>query len=145
MDGASAVGRAPRRATPGGADPSSLGAGPAFGTNGRTTRVAKLVNSSCGTLSCSQDDFHDPPFSGGFLCVQAALLRTPVTLTGGTVGGNDCTGVMTRDFNAWIASGADPALARGVEVWAQFYSRDPGFAPPNNVNITEALDFVIHN
>jgi hypothetical protein len=52
---------------------------------------------------------------------------------------------MTRDFNAWIASGADPALISGVEVWAQFYSRDPGFAPPNNVNLTEALDFVIHN
>lgn len=113
--------------------------------SGFVLSVTNLLNNKYGTMFYSLGGANNLPFSGGFLCVQAPLLRTPVTLTGGTPGGNDCTGVMTRDFNAWIASGADPALIGGVEVWAQFYSRDPGFAPPNNVNLTEALDFVIHN
>jgi Tol biopolymer transport system component len=105
--------------------------------------VNQLLNNKSGTLFYSLGGPSNLPFSGGFLCVQAPLRRTPVSLTGGSAGGNDCTGQMTRDFNAWIAGGVDPQLVAGQEVWAQFYSRDPGFAPPNNVNLTEAIDFLI--
>lgn len=105
--------------------------------------VNQLLNNKSGTLFYSLGGPNNLPFSGGFLCVQAPLRRTPVSLTGGTAGGNDCTGQLTRDFNAWIAGGVDPQLVAGQEVWAQFYSRDPGFAPPNNVNLTAAIDFLI--
>ena len=43
----------------------------------------------------------------------------------------------------YLANGSDPMLTAGTEVWAQYYSRDPGFVPPNNVNFTPAIDFVI--
>jgi hypothetical protein len=50
---------------------------------------------------------------------------------------------MSFDFNLWTASGVDSALQPGVRVDAQFYSRDAGFAPPNNVGLTGAIEFTI--
>ena len=41
------------------------------------------------------------------------------------LGSLDCTGTSELDFNAWIASGADPALAAGAPVYAQSWVRDP--------------------
>ena len=54
----------------------------------------------------------------------------------------DCTGVLSFDFNTWIASGVDPALTQGTEVHAQFWSRDPGLPPPSVV-LSNALNFQI--
>ena len=67
------------------------------------------------------------PFGGGKLCVASPLNRTPIQLSNGSPGGVDCSGAYSIDFNAWIASGADPALQPGVTVDGQFWSRDPGF------------------
>ncbi len=131
---------------------NSLGCTPTFGYSGTPSvslasgfllTVGNVLNNKSGTLFYSLLGPNNVPFSGGFLCVQAPLRRTPVQLTGGSAGGNDCTGQMVRDFNAWITGGLDPQLVAGQEVWAQFYSRDPGFAPPNNVNLTAAIDFLI--
>ncbi len=85
------------------------------------------------------------PFQGGWLCVWPPLRRTPVQGSGGLLPppSRDCTGVFSFDFNAWIASGADPALVAGQEVWAQYWSRDPGFPPPEGSNLTDALAFAI--
>jgi Tol biopolymer transport system component len=80
-------------------------------------------------------------FQGGWLCVQAPLVRTPPQLSAGSSG--TCSGAYTFDFNAWIASGADPALVAGQDVWAQYWSRDPGFAPPDSTGLTDALAFSI--
>jgi hypothetical protein len=78
------------------------------------------------------------PFSGGFLCVAPPLRRTGLLNSGGTTG---CTGRFTLDFNAWTASGADPALVAGVKVNAQFWSRDP--AAPSTTNVTNGLEFFL--
>ncbi len=85
------------------------------------------------------------PFQGGWLCVRPPLRRTPVQSSGGLLPppSRDCTGVFSIDFNAWIASGADPTLVTGREVWAQYWSRDPGFPPPEGSNLTDALAFAI--
>ena len=85
------------------------------------------------------------PFQGGWLCVRPPLRRTPVQSSGGLLPppSRDCTGVFSIDFNAWIASGADPALVAGQEVWAQYWSRDPGFPPPEGSNLTDALAFAV--
>jgi hypothetical protein len=40
-------------------------------------------------------------------------------------GGGQCSGVLSIDFNGWIASGIDPALVAGQHVAAQFWYRDP--------------------
>ena len=57
--------------------------------------------------------------------------------------GVDCTGHLETDFNAWIASGNDPGLLPGVTIYAQYWSTDPGFAPPNDYNLTDGIDFTI--
>jgi hypothetical protein len=82
------------------------------------------------------------PFQGGWLCVKPPLQRTPVQLSGGSLP-SDCSGTYAFDFNAWIATGTDPALVAGQDVWSQYWSRDPGFAPPSSTGLTDALFFTI--
>ena len=52
-------------------------------------------------------------------------------------------GFAGMDFNAWIASGVDPRLVAGQRVFVQLWYRDPGFAPPDDVGLTAALEFQI--
>lgn len=110
---------------------------------GFTLTAGNLFNNKFGTLFYSFVGPNNTPFNGGYLCVQAPLRRMLTSLTGGSTTGSDCSGVLARDFNVWLAAGSDPLLAAGMEIWAQYYSRDPGFSPPNNVNLTGGLDFVI--
>jgi hypothetical protein len=67
-------------------------------------------------------------------------VRTSIQNSGGSPA---CGGAFSFDFNAYIASGADPALVSGQQVWSQYWSRDPGFAPPDNTNLTDAVEFTI--
>jgi hypothetical protein len=80
---------------------------------------------------------------GGTLCVAPPVRRTPGQNSGGSTTGTDCTGTFSFDFNAWIASVLNPTLLPGATVWAQYWSRDPGFAPPNNAGLTDAQTFLI--
>ncbi len=80
------------------------------------------------------------PFEGGTLCVHAPLVRLPVQNSGGS---GPCGGSFALDFDVRIASGLDAALVAGQRVCGQWWSRDNGFAPPNNSNLTNAIDFVI--
>jgi hypothetical protein len=82
------------------------------------------------------------PWLGGTLCIASPFRRVGMSGTGGTLG-QGCSGAIQMDFNAWIASGADPALAPGQRVFAQAWFRDPGFAPPENIGLTDGLSFVI--
>ncbi|MCC7013551.1 MAG: thrombospondin type 3 repeat-containing protein [Planctomycetes bacterium] len=63
------------------------------------------------------------PFQGGYLCVKPPFRRTYVQLsTGSNVG---CAGTYSFDFNVWMASGIDPLLVPGVNVFARWWMRDP--------------------
>lgn len=77
-------------------------------------------------------------FSSGLLCVKSPLRRTGVQNSGGA---GACTGSFTLDFNARIASGVDPALAAGVKVNCQYWSRDPAAA--STTHITNGYEFYI--
>ncbi len=81
------------------------------------------------------------PYQGGFLCVDSPVRRTALLDSGGTVIGDDCSGVYVYDFNARIQSGADPLLEPGVEVFAQFWSRDSGAS--FTTNRSDALRFPV--
>jgi hypothetical protein len=84
------------------------------------------------------------PFYGGTQCVNTPIVRTPIQASGGSSGFiQDCTGSYRFDLNAWVATGRDPGLAVGVQVWGQFWGRDPGFAPPYNITLTNAITFVV--
>jgi hypothetical protein len=79
------------------------------------------------------------PFGGGTLCIAPPVKRAGGVMAGG---GAPCTGTFSFDFNMHIA--ATPALqVPGESVWAQYWSRDPGFPAPNNIGLTDGLNFTI--
>ncbi|MCK6448583.1 MAG: hypothetical protein L6Q99_19500 [Planctomycetes bacterium] len=83
------------------------------------------------------------PFLGGTLCVKPPLVRTAVSNTGSnnTFPPSTCQGATTYDFTH-----ADMALhgvTSGETLYAQFWYRDPGYSPPNNVALTNALTFFV--
>ncbi|MBL8863797.1 MAG: PD40 domain-containing protein [Planctomycetes bacterium] len=81
------------------------------------------------------------PFQAGRRCVAPPIRRTALVAAGGTVG--SCSGVLTFDFNALVASGLDARLVVGAVVHAQFWYRDP--ADPNGFGsgLSDAAVFAI--
>jgi glucose/arabinose dehydrogenase len=81
------------------------------------------------------------PFGGGTLCVQAPIHRMDKLTAGGSPQNLDCTGVYSQPVSdAYMAS---QNLAAGTTAHFQIWSRDQGFAPPNNVGLTDALRVLI--
>jgi hypothetical protein len=75
------------------------------------------------------------PFGGGRLCLAPPVRRANSVFSGGV---GACGGHFDVDFNVFIA--ATPALqVPGQGLWLQYWSRDPGFPAPDNVNLTDAL------
>jgi hypothetical protein len=131
---------------------NSLGCTPAISVTGSASASAgsgfaiaatQVMNQKLGILLYGRSGRAATPFHGGFLCAAPPRHRTPPVISGGSASGSDCSGSFSFDFNAWIATGADPTLAPGTQVNAQYWSRDPGFAPPNNVSLTDAVEFGI--
>lgn len=122
---------------------ASTGTPSASGVGAFTITAQDLLNNRAGLLYYGFGEAA-LPFGGGWLCVQPPIARTPVTLSGGNPPPLDCSGGFQFDMNAWIASGVDPALAAGnIDVFAQFWSRDPG--SPSTTNLTDALRFYVGN
>ncbi len=82
------------------------------------------------------------PFGGGTLCVAAPYRFEGVA--SGTYGG---TGRPCNQgqfvFKPSHAFFATHSLTPGTTIFAQFLSRDNGFAPPNNIGLTDAIAFTI--
>jgi hypothetical protein len=114
---------------------SSSGCVPQIGSNGLPSEsagsgfdvfVTNLMNGRMGSLFYGYLGPQAKPFFGGTLCVKFAFRRLPVRNTGGTPPpASDCSGTLSYDFNARIASGIDPKLVAGTTVWCQFLYRDP--------------------
>jgi hypothetical protein len=81
------------------------------------------------------------PFFGGTRCVASPFLRTAIQNSGGNPPPNDCSGSYSFHFSQSYMSAH--ALAAGSSVCTQYWSRDPGFAVPNNVGLTDGLLFVV--
>jgi Tol biopolymer transport system component len=121
-----------------------IGTPSASAGSGFLINAANELNNKNGLLFYSQHGAQAAPFQGGLLCVTPPLTRTSVLNSGGNPPPSvDCSGTYSRDFNVFIASGKDPTLVSGVRLWCQYWSRDPGFGPPNNTNLTDALTFEI--
>ena len=111
---------------------------------GFTITASDVLNSVTGLLFYGTSDEAAVPFQGGFLCVEPPVTRTAGQTSGGTPPPvQDCTGSFAIDFNAFVAGSGDPALTAGADVWAQYWSRDPGFAPPDNSNLSNGLAFTL--
>jgi hypothetical protein len=103
--------------------------------------ATNVINHKSGFVLYSVAGMAAMPFQGGTLCLAFPLHRTPAQNSGGSAGPTDCSGTYSFDFNARVQSGIDHALLPGVEVWAQYYSRDPG--DPFMVGLTDAVTFTI--
>ena len=113
----------------------SAGAGSGF-----TISTTSVLDNKLGLYFYSKSGASNAPFQGGTLCAQPPLVRTMLLNSGGTP---PCGGAFQIDFNVFVASGKDPALVAGQHVWAQTWSRDPGFTPPNNTSLSDAVSFTI--
>jgi len=102
--------------------------------------AGQILANKVGILFYGKNGPLAQPLQGGWLCVQGPIRRLPAMSSGGTSG---CSGQFSVDFNAYVALGLDPGLVSGATVYGQFWSRDPGFAPPNNTNLTGGISFTL--
>lgn len=125
---------------------NSLGCAPVVGASGlplasgpdafRVT-AANVLAGEPGLLLVSRGPA-SLPFGGGTLCVAAPALRAGFQLAAGTV---DCGGSYSAHLaQAWLAA---QGFAPGTALWAQWYSRDQGFAAPEGIGLSDALSFAV--
>lgn len=76
------------------------------------------------------------PFQGGYLCVQPPTRRTPAQNSGGAA---PCSGAYDFDWNAWLASGADPLVTVGAAIHGQYWFRDP--ASPSTTGLSGGVAY----
>ncbi|MCK6447324.1 MAG: VCBS repeat-containing protein [Planctomycetes bacterium] len=111
--------------------------------SGFTVSASQTLNNKNGLLFYGTHGRAALPFQGGTLCVKTPIKRTAVQSSGGNPPPNDCSGSFALDFNAYVALGTDPALVGGALVDAQYWFRDPGFTPPDNTGLSNALEFTL--
>ncbi len=129
---------------------NSLGCVPTIASNGTPSAssaapfnitASNVLNQKLGLLIYGYSQ-SIVPFQGGFKCMSDPTRRTPPQNSAGSpLPANDCTGVYTFDFNAWIQTNHDLTLVPCQEVDVQYWSRD--FASPSATSLTNALSFVI--
>ncbi|MBI5431980.1 MAG: hypothetical protein HZA52_04015 [Planctomycetes bacterium] len=109
--------------------------------SGATLLASNVLGNVFGEFFHGTTGAASTPFGGGTLCVQGPLVRHAVKFSGGTSG--SCGGAISEDFNTYIASGADPALVAGANVWIQNWTRDPGMAAPDRIGLTGGVTVLI--
>jgi hypothetical protein len=128
---------------------NSLGCTPSIGWSGTPSlsapqddfhiRATNVLNNKPGILVWGLVAFA-VPFQGGTLCVKPPMQRTGVQYSGGNPPPSDCSG--SYDFHLSQAYMQQFFFQAGAIIYAQYWSRDPGFAAPNNVGLTNALRVV---
>lgn len=129
---------------------NSLGCTPSIGWQGLPMQsgaaddfwvtASNVRNNKLGMLLWSMGPANNP-FFGGTLCVAQPIHRTPAQYSAGNSSGNDCTGTYSFHFSQVYM--LQQLLGANITVFAQYWSRDPGFAPPNNIGLTDGLRFTI--
>lgn len=128
---------------------SSLGCVPRAGSAGSATlsgpddlllTAIEVLNQKSGLLFWGLTP-RNAPFHGGTLCVGMPQNRTSIQSSGGSSGGADCSGVFSlhvshAQLNSW-------GLGAGARFYAQYWYRDPGFAAPGNVGLSDAVEVTV--
>jgi hypothetical protein len=85
---------------------------------------------------------HSAPFHGGTLCVHSPIRRTAVqTSYDDPYSSLPCAGAFYYLFTGTTM--AANGLTAGDTIHAQFWSRDNGYPPPNNIGLTAGLKAVV--
>ncbi|MCK6447876.1 MAG: hypothetical protein L6Q99_15900 [Planctomycetes bacterium] len=124
------------------------GVSSASATSGFVVSASQVLNNKNGLLIYGSTGRAATPFGGGTLCVAAPLKRSILLATGGNPPPNDCSGALALDLNAFASGGlgGNPAAflsAPGTVVDCQYWSRDPGFSAPNNLSLSDAVEYVV--
>lgn len=82
-------------------------------------------------------------FHGGKTCIKAPLFRALPAKFAKNTGKAPCKGVLRRDFNAYLQSGAAPLLTAGQVVRAQWLQRDPADPAGFGDGLTDAIQFTV--
>jgi hypothetical protein len=133
------------------------GCSPTIGSTGTASATAgsgfnvtgtNFINNKSCLLFYGVSGRATTPFQGGTLCVNAQIKRTPGTNTFGNPPPNDCSGIPTIDMNSFAVGGlgGTPLAALtvfGTVVDCQWWGRDPGYSPPNNTQLSNALEYTV--
>lgn len=101
--------------------------------------ASQVLNNKSGVFFFGVAGAAALPFGGGTLCAKPPVVRTGVQGSGGNPPPDDCSG--HYDFHFSHAFAAAQGLGAGDTVHGQFWSRDPGFAPPDNIGLSDAVRF----
>jgi len=136
---------------------NSVGCNPAMGSSGTPSASAgsgfivtatNMINNKSCLLFYGVTGQAALPFQAGTLCVAPPVKRTPGTVTGGNPPPNDCSGAPVIDMNLFAVGGlgGSPLAAltvAGTVVNCQWWGRDPGFAAPDNTQLTNGLQYTV--
>jgi hypothetical protein len=112
------------------------------GTGSFVLSCAQVLNQKNGLFFYGINGRHNGAFLGGTLCVKQPVRRTTLVSSGGNPATtDDCSGVLSFDFNAWITAAHDPALTAGVDVDGQYWYRDP--ADPFRTGLSNGVEFTV--
>ena len=126
----------------------STGTASATAGSGFVVSATSMINNKSCLLFYGTSGQASGAFQGGTLCVAAPVRRTPATFTGGNPPPNDCSGVAAIDMNFFAVGGmgGTPSpllLVPGTVVNCQWWGRDPGYAAPNNTQLSNGLEYTV--
>ena len=125
---------------------NSLGCLPAIASNGTpslsaggfTVTCTNVINNKNGLLFWGRTQTA-VPFDGGWKCVAAPTVRTPIQGSGGSLSGNDCTGSYAFTFSTSYMNSV--GIVPGDTIYCQHWMRDP--PSPSTTGLSNALQFTV--